>query len=164
MRRRWRFDRTTPGPNILNLHTGSDEMPGGWQDGWVGQHLLAALAVERSLAATAAAGRAKRHRPFLLFTRLQRGEPNVHRTPFKMRLRAQTGEGMRSEGQRRRVKIPAGFTSTPSTVYRAARLPPSTAVYGTQPLDSVYHVYFVDDVYRLPPSTTVYHRLPPSTW
>ena len=75
MRRRWRFDRTTPGPNILNLRTGSDEMPGGWQDGWVGQHLLAALAVERSLAATAAAGRAKRHRPFLLFTRLQRGEP-----------------------------------------------------------------------------------------
>ena len=30
------------------------------------------------------------------------------------------------------------------------------AVYDPQPLDSVYHVYFVDDVYRLPPSTTVY--------
>ena len=84
MRRRWRFDRTTPGPNILNLRTGSDEMPGGCQDGWVGQHLLAALAVERSLAATAAAGRAKRHRPFLLFTRLQWGEPNVERAGEEM--------------------------------------------------------------------------------
>ena len=79
-----------------------------------------------------------------------------HRTPFKLRLRAQAGEGMRSEGQRRRVEIPTGFTSNASTVYRAARLPPSTAVYDPQPLDSVYHVYFVDDVYRLPPSTTVY--------
>ena len=38
------------------------------------------------------------------------------------------------------------------------------AVYGTQPLDSVYHVYRLLEVYRLPPSTTVYHRLPPSTW
>ena len=88
--------------------------------------------------------------------RLVRALERPHRTPFKMRLKAQTGEGMRSEGQRRRVKIPAGFTSTPSTVYRAARLPPSNAVYDPQPLDSVYHVYFVDDVYRLPPSTTVY--------
>ena len=30
------------------------------------------------------------------------------------------------------------------------------AVYGTQPLDSVYHVYRLLEVYRLPPSTTVY--------
>ena len=92
--------------------------------------------------------------------RLVRALERPHRTPFKLRLRAQAGEGMRSEGQRRRVEIPTGFTSTASTVYRAARLPPSTAVYDPQPLDSVYHVYFVDDVYRLPPSTTVYHRLP----
>ena len=30
------------------------------------------------------------------------------------------------------------------------------AVYDPQPLDSVYHVYRLLEVYRLPPSTTVY--------
>jgi len=50
--------------------------------------------------------------------RLVRALERPHRTPFKLRLRAQAGEGMRSEGQRRRLGIPTGFTSTASTVYR----------------------------------------------